>query len=325
MFSRFLDRQASALAEVCDRASLAAWHRQFAPYWVAHADDLVREANEEFQLSEACRLKDELGYLAVERAPEDRQAPRSLWVLLSANPGWSPEVNPIERTLKQRSKDDGTFDVEYYENLRTRFFPRWYDEVVRPHHHPRRAAWWNHASIFLHEVADSERPPQMCSFDPSLDVIGWELWPFHSTRDGLTRAVVTSSSLRDFAIASLHAACRMGANGVVVASKAGYEILHRELASELECLPSPAVAGNVPCSVLRHRETRCRIFAIRRQLFSGWGVLSRARRHDVINWIRTGGGDSVGGSAIGPEVPPPGPLNIRMLAHDEQLAPVPDR
>ena len=120
--------------------------------------------------------------LAVERAGA---RPGPTWILLSANPGWNDITSQNERDAKG---DGGVFDPEAYQAFRTAFFPRWWDEVMLGHR-PRGASWWDRALSFVHEVAGHTRPAGRMSLHPELDVIGWELWPFHSKRDGLTGAM----------------------------------------------------------------------------------------------------------------------------------------
>ena len=279
---RFLKRHSDALASVRDRRSLSAWHRAFAAEWSAQADALSAALNVEFDLGGPFAIRPDVGYIAVERREAERSNARTRLLLVSANPGWHEVTNPVEARLKHG--DGASLDAESYESFRTEFFPRWYGEVMQPHR-PRGAAWWNHARIFLHEVAGLAPPKGTCSFAPELDVIGWELWPFHSTGDGLTGAVFeraddSPSGLVDFAKASLRAACRMDVDGLVIASAAGFDLFLEHLADDFEQGPHQTI-GKIECAAFRDRETGRPVVAVRRQLFSGFGVPSRVTRHAI--------------------------------------------
>jgi hypothetical protein len=279
---RFLKRQSDALGSVRDRRSLSDWHRAFATEWSGQADLLSAALNAEFDLGGPFAIRPDVGYIAVERREAERSNARMRLLLVSANPGWHEVTNPIEARLKHG--DSASIDAESYERFRTEFFPRWYAEVMQPHR-PRGAAWWNHARIFLHEVAGLAPPNGTCSLAPELDVIGWELWPFHSTRDGLTGAVFeraedSPSALVEFAKASLRAACCMDVDGLIIASSAGFDLFVEHLADNFEHGAKETI-GKIECAAFRERETGRQVVAVRRQLFSGFGVPSRTTRREI--------------------------------------------
>jgi hypothetical protein len=306
MTDSFLRQHASALSSVRDRTTLAEWHANYAGDWCARAAGLAASANKAFALTGERVIRDEVGYLAVESANPDQA--QQTWILLSANPGWSEEVNRIERAKKGQAADNTAFDVGEYQSFRQAFFPRWYSDCIAPVN-ARRGQWWNKALNLLHDCAELPRAAGMAQRDPRLDVIGWELWPMHSSEDGLSAlARGADHVLARFARASIEAALRFQGTdatpigGVLLASTVGYDLLAR-----ME-VPGLAVVEQRACDGIQvrrywHEGTGRSLFAVRRQLFAGWGSPTNDQRAALLGWILAAGHDS----APTPIVPAPEP------------------
>jgi hypothetical protein len=301
-FRTFLADQAKALDDVHDRPTLAAWHRRFATEWTKDARALAASANGLLRLTGDYAVRDDLGYLAVERQPkEGRSEP---WILLCANPGWVAESNALERALKgQQPAEGGGVDVEAYEAYRTSFFDRWYPEVLVPSGRKNGAGWWNKGARFLHQVDDLEKPKGTMVLHRDFDVIGWDLWPFHSSRDGFSRWVAEGDQgIVAFARASLKAALRVsGTRGVIAASAAAKQIVDGLLADEpssLQSLGSRTVSvtstladGQERRSAATISSFECgssgrKLIVIDRQLFSNWGTPSRKLNGLIVDAVR---------------------------------------
>jgi hypothetical protein len=277
-FESFLDRHAQALRIVKNRASLSAWHREFVPAWTSRAREFAAEANTTYGLGPPQTLRPEVGYLAVESASRGASRSRPTYVLVSVNPGWDTQTSKREQALKGCPLR-GPYDVEQYERFRRAYFPEWRERVGAPTS-PRKGLWWSNALAFLHAVAGVEPMRAPWQGHPDVDVIGWELWPFHSASDGLSHASASSWPLQRFAGESLRAALRVPSAGVVVASPVGFELLRGQLHAECE-LGFETRVDNVFCMGLTHRPTGRRVVAARRQLFSRWGKPSSETRANI--------------------------------------------
>lgn len=269
--SDFLRAHAATLDQVNDGESRARWHQNFAAQWGPQAQSLATSANALYGLSGEALVQSDLGYLTAESSPTP-ETERTL-ILLSANPGWVRELNAVERTLKGQPIGDGVVDLDKYDLYRRNFFPRWYEDVVKPINW-QRGMWWNNALNFLHCVAGLTPSRKMCRLDPRLHVIGWELWPMHSARDGLTAAAQRDSTLREFAKQSIRAALRTRAEAVVIASVAGFELLEELQLDGLTGGRRGEIEG-IKVRAWTGAPDRPSVFAVRRQLFAGWGRPSR--------------------------------------------------
>ncbi len=283
MFSRFLDQHADALRAVHDRPSLSAWHQAFVAAWTPRGSELAAAANTEFDLAAAHEVQAEVGHLAVESASEGvSRAPHS-YVLVSVNPGWNAATAAHEQAAKG-CVIGKPCDVAQYERFRTSYFPAWQELVAKPAGlGPNQ--WWSSATQFLRGVAGVGAAAHARAPHFAVDVIGWELWPFHSTSDGLSEASTRSWSLQRFAGESLRAALRLPSHGVVVASRTGFEFLRGQLHAEFD-LGFETRIDDIFCMGLTHRPTGRRVAAVRRQLFSGWGRTRTETREAMIHRFR---------------------------------------
>lgn len=277
-FLNWLTEITRSLKGVNDWNALDEWHTHFANGW-EHQKAHIDAINQTLGLAGDFKLREDTGYIAVRMGDEHA---KHTTVLVSVNPGWSPDWN------REESEMMGVADclnVETYNAFRNAFLPQF--QQVMSRHSPGIASWWNHALIFAHDIHDIDRPVGggMCSFNTDLQLIGWELWPFRSRRDGLTGAAQLVPALMAFAKASLQAAARVTGKPLLVCSKAGYELVRRMVdvveVNNLDRIP-----------VCRANVGEQNIAAIGRQLFSGFGVVSVARRRMLANWVA---GRNVGG------------------------------
>lgn len=307
MGSTFLDfvrQHGSALEGVRDRAGVAVWHDAFARAWGARARGLAADANLvlRFPAGSPCRIQPDVGYLAVQTAA----APRARrWMLVSLNPGWHATGSAKERSAKgQRlgseaggSEEGGAapdgVDIAAYERFRTRFFPC-YPKMVG-----EGCRWWVSALRFLHDAARLPLPERVDGRLPlheELDVTGWELWPFHSDKDGLSglaeRDDAPGRALTAFATQSLLAACRVAEvedRQVVVASAKGRRLLRRlvqdgEAFEETLATTIPRGSHTVPCERYRPRGGGRPVHAVGLQRFAGH--VSRVTREAALGFVR---------------------------------------
>ena len=307
IFAKFADAQAGSLRGVHDRASLAEWHAQFASAWAANAVRLASSANEAFDLAGQYAIRPDVGYLAVERRlrHHSESAP---WILVSANPSWGEAVNEQERRVKGHPDVAGPIDLATYQAYRTNFFDRWYPEVMQAAGKGANAGWWNKAAGVLHDLQGLTKPRGRMSLHPDFDAIGWELWPFHSPKDGLTGLLDQRQGavLATFAVASLEAALRMsGVAAVLAASKAALRVV----ASLSAKLPAGALvrdprrsgtlihefstrkhgrAKRVAVEVERYTyaPTGRRLVVIGRQIFSNFGSLPSVMQAELLDVLR---------------------------------------
>ena len=270
-FLNWLREISGSLKGVNDWAGLDNWHTDFAQAWEqqkAHIDTINRTLG----LTGDFQLREDTGYIAVRMGDEHA---KHTTVLVSVNPGWSDGWHQQESEMMGVADH---LDVGVYNAFRNAFLPQFQDVMSK--HSPGIASWWNHALIFAHDIHGLTRPPdgRMCRFSGELQLIGWELWPFRSRRDGLTAAAQRVPELMAFAKASLEAAARVAGKPLLVCSKAGYELVRRMVPDAED-----DYLDRIP--VCRTNVGEQSVAAIGRQLFSGFGVVSVARRRMLANWV----------------------------------------
>lgn len=290
MIREFLNEQAKALDAVHNRESLSDWHCQFAQAWGQNAAKLAASANQAWNLAGDTAIQPDVGYLAVECCPDLRPTGGATWILLSANPGWHPDANKKERKSKGQN-DVGAVDLDEYESYRKAYFPRWNDEVVN--RVANGAAWWNAALRFMRGCTGAAHDNHHAG-NPGINIIGWELWPMMSRRDGLTRHAARDETLRTFAVASVAAALRVleseqNRGALIVASAAGFNLLQGLRVYGLRSRDVELVAGvavrRYQFRTVPEQVQTVPVRAIRRQLFSGWGRVSNDRMQSLVAWV----------------------------------------
>jgi hypothetical protein len=270
-FLNWLTQITNSLREVNDWGALDQWHTDFAQSW-EHQRIHIDSINQILGLTGDFQLRADTGYIAVRMGDEHANYTT---VLVSVNPGWSDSWHRQESELMGVADQ---LDVGRYNAFRNAFLPQFQD--VMSQYSRGIASWWNHALIFAHDIHDIERPADggMCRFSPELQLIGWELWPFRSRRDGLTAAAQQVPELMAFARASLEAAARVTGKPLLICSKAGYDLVRR-------MMPDTARKNLDQIPVCRAMVGEQNVTAIGRQLFSGFGVVSVARRNMLADWV----------------------------------------
>lgn len=176
----------------------------------------VQQMNQELKLEGPQELKPDLPCLAV--------GERTKLLIVALNPGWHPADNARENEICCRSPAD-------YLRLMSNYFDEYPKQI-------RRIRWWSLAMSFIPLVrgqTDFGLVPKLTSqqkwheaHEKSL-LGGWEVFPFHSTRDGLTRYIPRSAWLREMAHESLRAAARMHPEVLFIASNAGWNLVRHDL------------------------------------------------------------------------------------------------
>lgn len=280
----FLQAQTESLSRVDGLKAMRSWQLNFAAAWTKSADRLADEVNQAWNLKADYAISPDLGWLCAESG---RNPAPETWLLLSVNPGISDVLRESEARkygLEYSGDTRAELDSDRYQDYFSNYLPQL--RSVLAIHGRQHGAWWNNALVFLHGCAGLKKPPHTCHFHDELRVLGWELWPFRSRKDGLTSARTNHKALHAFARASLAAALRQDVNAVVVASSAGYDLLEAlQHDLDLEQCAKTTIAG-VNVALYRSKETSRPIFALRRQLFSGFGVVSRERRAALVGWVR---------------------------------------
>ena len=143
-------------------------------------------------------------------------------LILSANPGWDQELNALEEAYCRRSP-------ETYLDLMLNFF-RTHPVVVG-----KRIRWWTSALSMVQLLCNWESRFGVHSGSAkwerahSTELIGgWELFPFHSSKDGLSGRITEVDWLKACALESVRACIRLQPEILFVASRQGFELL-REL------------------------------------------------------------------------------------------------
>lgn len=282
-FVEFMKKHTTGLGRIKDKESLSKWHRQFAMEWSSNATAYAEDANALFSLSDEKEIKPDVGYLAVEAQGNKNTAPI---ILLSCNPSYDPRTSVRFSDMLGQDLEHNSLDVDKYEAFRQSFFPRYIDDI-RKHCFPKASSygWWQNAMPFLHLIVEEEYLGE-CVLAEELNLIGWEIFPLRSSKDGLTPLIETNPLLKEFAVESISAALRMDSHCVIVASKVGYDLLKdRQEELDLVCL-SDKGKTIAKIKVAHYRNPKgISVFAIRRQTFAGF-ALSKERRKALTDWIK---------------------------------------
>lgn len=145
-------------------------------------------------------------------------------VVLAANPGWHPKRGPLEHAYCVRSP-------EAYADMMFNFFER----------HPavtgKYATFWTRAMSFLPmlpdrpvAVAQVDRPKVRWPRVHEAGILGgWDLFPWHSTRDRLTRSTDRHPWLKDLFRDSVEAVLRLKPKMLFVTSGSGSRLIREVL------------------------------------------------------------------------------------------------
>jgi hypothetical protein len=219
--------------------------------------------NEQYDLNGVFELKHDLPCLSVGSV-------RGL-VLLSMNPGWSEKSNALEDSHCRSN-------AENYRGLMNNFFVK-HPEVVG-----KRVRWWGKPFWFTRLLADYPDgfDDSATSVDKwqlahhSKNIGGWELFPFHSQKDGVTKYIAglganqDSGLLRKCAIASVCAILRLRPKVLFVASKVGDAIVKDVLAENDSVIakPIPNAKCNLSSWLIKSPGRVTEVLSIPYQIFS---------------------------------------------------------
>lgn len=238
---------------------------------------LVAEMNAELRLRPPYDLKPDLPCISI-------GSTRGLLVL-AANPGWSEQNNRLENAYCLASP-------EQYCGLMEGFFD------LHPQVVGKRIRWWSNPMSFIQLLPDWQN-----RFGVELDarqkwqrahasriIGGWDLFPFHSQKDGITTHALRDRCagwLRDCMAESLRAAFRIGPELILVASKAGCE-LTRQLLGTSEVWQSHRVGPEPGTPIYYARiSATTELVAIPYQLFSARRSFKNRDVFDAVHIMRS--------------------------------------
>jgi hypothetical protein len=184
------------------------------------------------------------------------------FVVLAANPGWICEINMLEDSYCRQSSDA-------YENFIFNFFNA-YPSVTGGY-----SKWWNNALSKAAKILfngdtllSGSGPARWASAYRNKCVGGWELFPWHSSKDGISTSIDKHDWLHDFANASINTLFRLNPEAIFVASKTGYELIRFGLMKDLNW--KDARLGNKKGAAISYAklESGTEVIAIGIQLFA---------------------------------------------------------
>ncbi len=233
----------------------------------------ANQVNDEYSLSGEYILQPDLPCLTI-------GSTKGL-LFLAVNPGWRKDMNEIEDSFCRQSKEN-------YINLMLGFFE----------HHPnvigKRIRWWSNALSWVKllkdyqnrfgELSGAEKWEKAYS---SKLVGGWELFPFHSSKDGISQYIHEAKWLKDCAVESLRAALRLQPEVLFVASKRSWELVRVECFPDANWNDSFVVSGEskIKVSYARYSE-KTEIIAIAMQILSAHRKFTNEQLIDEIENLR---------------------------------------
>lgn len=150
-------------------------------------------------------------------------------VVLAANPGWKPDLNAKEDGYCQQSR-------EAYVDMMFNFYHR--HPLVRDGVYSR---WWTQAmkwQVLLSGWNKDEWPKSVGSrwerVHESGRLGGWELFPWHSSKDGITSKIHKHACLAQIMRSSVRALLRLKPQVLFVASSTGYGVIRHDLLPDLQ-------------------------------------------------------------------------------------------
>lgn len=201
-------------------------------------------------------------------------------LLVSANPGWSPELNEKEELYCQQSK-------QQYMELMSRFFVR-HPEVVG-----RRIGWWANALDCIKLLKNWESrfglhkgQRRWERADETRLIGGWELLPFHSSSDGMSRNISKHEWLLECASASVNAALRLKPEVLFVASKHGSELVHDSLLAGNRWKEVTIGTGHFETRLAYSRLEDTEVILLYRQMFASHRNFKNQELYDIIDRLR---------------------------------------
>lgn len=151
-------------------------------------------------------------------------------VIMAANPGWGSQIN-------EREDAYGREGIENYLDITRNYF------AATPRVVGRCTMWWSRAISFIKLIPGQERYFEEANPFNGRDrwskvhtdglIGGWELFPWHSSSDGLTHRVNDLPWLRNFYDSSINAILRIKPRILFVVSKTGHDLIRDVLKSDL--------------------------------------------------------------------------------------------
>jgi len=189
-------------------------------------------------------------------------------LVVNANPGWHAKYNAIEEKYVTEC-DNGR---RYFDLYSERFF----EEYLRVFCRERTIRLWTSAMRFAKILNDwkkdlPEDKPRRWKLISREGVLGgWEIFPFHSTSDALTKDFENRQWLKKITIWSVAAALKMKPEVVIVASPAGTSIVNDYLLRDHPTTSGPAVGENAEVGITyRLLQNGTELFTVSSQIFSG--------------------------------------------------------
>ena len=201
-------------------------------------------------------------------------------VILAANPGWSEKANALEDAFCKTSS-------EQYIDILLNFF-KTHPKVVG-----ERVRWWSGPIGFYNELYDERSKFTAITSIEKWNAVseermlgGWELFPWHSSKDGISAQIHKTPWLHELAKESICALLRVNPKAILVASKAGYDLIRHDLLKDIYRLDS-TIGDNariaISYSIL---DSGTEIIAIQRQIFASFKVVKNKEIYAKIRGLR---------------------------------------
>jgi len=192
-------------------------------------------------------------------------------LVVNANPGWHPRYNAIEEDHITGFNDGRKYFELYSENFFEEY-PKMFSS------RKRTIRLWTSAMNFISILGKwkgklPEKSLMKWQFVSENGLIGgWEIFPFHSTSDALTRDFERRDWLKESAIWSVVGAMRMAPEVAIVASEGGAKIINEYIFKNQRPIHATVVGVNRNQDVnLTYRllSNGTELFSISKQVFSG--------------------------------------------------------
>jgi hypothetical protein len=184
-------------------------------------------------------------------------------LVLSMNPGWDAELNKLEESYCRISPTN-------YIDLMLNFFE------LHPKVVGQKVRWWMNPLSWVKLLRDWEIRFGNYSGKARWDqasktklIGGWELFPFHSNKDGLSQKINDYDWIFRCAIESVKASLRLQPEVLLVVSKQGYQLIRNVLLIDEEWKDGIVGSGSFRTRVSynKHRNGT-EVIGVARQIFS---------------------------------------------------------
>ncbi len=201
-------------------------------------------------------------------------------VVLAANPGWSEKANSFEDAYCRASS-------EQYIDILLNFFK------IHPKVVGERVRWWSGPIGFYNELYDEKSKFTAMTSAEKWNAVsdermlgGWELFPWHSSKDGISAQIHTTPWLHELAKESIRALLRASPKAILVASKAGYDLIRNDLLENIKWLDS-TIGDKTRVAISYARlDSGTEIIAIQRQIFASFKVVKNVEIYAKIRELR---------------------------------------